>query len=91
MAVQDLSKENAQGWTRITFHKPTFDGRENGGFHTLHAQGVMVGRDPLKTIIAGFPGLWHNILYSLLTMKCARVLVPQPNETRFETITLRIA
>ena len=24
-----------------------FDGRENGGFHTSHAQGIMVGTDPL--------------------------------------------
>ena len=39
---------------RIPFHKPkcpTFDGTENGGFHTSHAQGIMIGRDPLREFI----------------------------------------
>ena len=51
---REISVENAQGWTRITFHKlkcTTFDGRENGGFHTSHAQGIMVGTDPLRVYI----------------------------------------
>jgi len=36
---------------RFLFHFakcPTLDGRENGGFYTSRAQGIMVGRDPLK-------------------------------------------
>ena len=31
-----------------------------------------------------------NISYSFLTIKCARVLVPQPKKTQFENITLLI-
>ena len=36
---------------RFLFHFakcPTLDGRENGGFYTSRAQGIMVGRDPLN-------------------------------------------